>query len=170
MENTNIISVFFDDEKPLLQAITRIRESDQTIIDVLTPFPVHGIEKAMGIKPSRLPRVAFIFGAIGGLLGFFFQTWVFTIDYPLIVGGKPFFAVPSFIPVTFECTVLFAGLGIAAAFLIKSKLKPDKKFEVFDERVTDDHFVIIISGEDDIKSARKKTEDALAGIQMTEIK
>jgi len=107
MENNNIISVHFDDEKPLLQAIHKIRESKQNIIDVLTPFPVHGMEKALGMKRTRLARVAFISGAIGGVLGFSFQAWVFTIDYPLIFGGKPFLSVPSFIPITFECTVLF---------------------------------------------------------------
>ena len=170
MENKNIISVHFDDEKPLLQAIHKIRESKQNIIDVLTPFPVHGMEKALGMKRTRLARVAFIFGAIGGVLGFSFQAWVFTIDYPLIFGGKPFLSVPSFIPITFECTVLFAALGMVGAYLIKSKLKPDKKFESFDESTTDDQFVIIIEADKDMNTTRANVKSALAGIQTLEIR
>jgi len=170
MENNNIISVHFDDEKPLLQAIHKIRESKQNIIDVLTPFPVHGMEKALGMKRTRLARVAFISGAIGGVLGFSFQAWVFTIDYPLIFGGKPFLSVPSFIPITFECTVLFAALGMVGAYLIKSKLKPDKKFEPFDESTTDDQFVILIEADNDMNTTRANVKSALAGIQTLEIR
>ena len=169
MGNKNIITISFDDEQPLLEAVKKFRESNEKILDVLTPFPVHGLDKALGMKRSRIPLVGFIFGAIGGILGFGFQAWVFTVDYPLIFGGKPFLAVPSFIPVTFECTVLFAALGMAGAFLIKSKLKPDRDFTPVDERITDDRFVILVDGEDDNKGRRDKIAVALDGIQNFEI-
>ncbi len=69
MENNNFISVFFDDEKPLLQAVKIIQDSNEKIIDVLTPFPVHGLDKALGMKRTSIPMIGFIFGALGGLLG-----------------------------------------------------------------------------------------------------
>ena len=170
MENNNFISVFFDDEEPLLQAVKRIQESNEKIIDVLTPFPVHGLDKALGMKRTSIPMIGFIFGALGGLLGFTFQAWVFTIDYPLVFGGKPFLSVPSFIPVTFECTVLFASLSMVAAFLIKSKLKPKKDFEPIDPGITDDRFVILVNAGGDEKSTRDNIKSTLAGIQNLEIK
>ena len=169
MENKNYISVSFDDEQPLLQAVKKIRETNEKIIDVLTPFPVHGLDSALSMKRTGIPRVGFICGAIGGTLGFLFQAWVFTVDYPLIFGGKPFFSAPSFIPVTFECTVLFAALGMVAAFLIKSKLKPKRDFETIDERITDDRFVILVDADKDSESTRENIKSALKGIQTVEI-
>ena len=79
MENKNYISVIFDDEEPLLKAVAKIRESNQKILDVFTPFPVHGLDRALGMKRSRIPIVGFICGAIGGLFGFLFQAWVFAV-------------------------------------------------------------------------------------------
>ena len=94
MEKKNLITIIFDDEKPLLQAVKKLQESNEKIIDVLTPFPVHGLDKALRMKRTSIPMIGFIFGALGGLLGFVFQAWVFTIDYPLVFGGKPFLSVP----------------------------------------------------------------------------
>ncbi|MCK4990536.1 MAG: DUF3341 domain-containing protein, partial [Bacteroidales bacterium] len=102
MENKRYITIIFDDEGPMLQAVHKIQENEQIILDVLTPFPVHGLDKALGMKRTRIPVAGFICGAIGGLTGFFFQAWIFTVDYPLVFGGKPYLSVPSFIPVTFE--------------------------------------------------------------------
>jgi hypothetical protein len=168
MENTNTITIVFDDEQPMLQAVIKIRESGANIIDVLTPFPVHGLDSALSMKRSRIPWVGFFGGLLGGLLGFGFQAWVFTMDYPLIFGGKPFFSVPSFIPVTFECTILFAGLSMAGAFLIKSRLKPDSDFEPVDPQVTDDRFLILVESGDD--TSPDKIKSILSEIQTIEIK
>jgi hypothetical protein len=97
------------------------------------------------------------------------MTWVFTVSYPLIIGGKPFFAAPSFIPITFEVTVLFAGVSMGAAMLIRSKLKPDIGFEPVDERVTDNMFVVLVDkngGNTDIE----KLNEILTGIRILEIR
>ena len=168
MENNNTINVVFDDEQPMLQAVKKIRESGAKIIDVLTPFPVHGLDPALGMKRSRIPWVGFFGGLFGGLLGFGFQAWVFTVDYPLVFGGKPFLSVPSFIPVTFECTILFAGLSMAGAFLIKSRLKPDRDFEPIDPQVTDDRFLIMVDGTGD--TSLEQIKSVLSGIQTVDIK
>lgn len=169
MNNSKYISVSFDDEKPLLQAVKKLLENKITIIDVLSPFPVHGMDNALSIKRSRIPVGGFIFGALGAVLAFGFQSWVFTVDYPLIIGGKPYLSAPAFIPITFEVTVLFGGLAMAAAFLIRSKLKPEITFEPIDERIMDDHFIILIdSGKEE--TSVEKIQSALAGIEIINIK
>jgi hypothetical protein len=99
MKNKKYITVVFEDEVPLLQAVQILQESGKNILDVLTPFPVHGLDKALKMKRTRIPGAGFICGATGGLFGFLAQAWIFTVDYPLVFGGKPYLAVPSFEPI-----------------------------------------------------------------------
>ncbi|WP_461639863.1 DUF3341 domain-containing protein [Labilibaculum euxinus] len=167
------ISAYFEDEENLLRATKELRAQDVSIQDVLTPFPVHGLDTALGYKRSNLPTVAFICGAIGLAVAFGFQTWAFTVDYPLFIGGKPHFAIPSFIPITFELTVLFASFGMAIAFFIRSKLGPGARTVIHDERSTDDRFVIIVDldeagSQDDVVKGILEKEDAM-NIQVKEI-
>lgn len=138
------ISAYFTDEEDLLRASKILMEKQIPILDVLTPFPVHGLDKVLGLKESRLPTVGFIAGGIGTLLAFGFQTWAFVVDYPLFIGGKPHFSIPSFIPITFEVTILLAAFAMVFAFLFRSKLGLGAKNKIHDERITDDRFVIII--------------------------
>jgi Protein of unknown function (DUF3341) len=168
MRSRNYISVYFDDEVPLLEAVRMLREKKETIADVLSPFPVHGLDEALSMRRSRIPVGGFIFGALGAVLAFGFQAWVFTVSYPLIIGGKPFFSVPTFIPITFEVTILFAGLSMVAAFLIRSKLKPDIRFKPFDESVTDDRFVILVEASDE-EGTLERVKSILSGINTLEI-
>ncbi len=169
MRSRSYISIYFDDEVPLLEAVRLLLDKKETIADVLSPFPVHGLDEALSMKRSRIPVGGFIFGALGAILAFGFQAWVFTVSYPLIIGGKPFFSVPTFIPITFEVTVLFAGLSMVAAFLIRSKLKPDIRFKPFDESITDDRFVILIDASDD-GTAFDRVKSLLTGIHTLEIR
>jgi hypothetical protein len=169
MRTSDYISIYFDDEVPLLQAVAKLRESNETIIDVLSPFPVHGLDEALSLNRSGIPVGGFIFGALGAVLAFGFQAWVFTVSYPLIIGGKPFFSAPAFIPITFEVTVLFAGLAMVAAFLIKSKLKPEIRFEPIDVRITDDRFIILVTAKE-VETTLKRVRSLLAGIQTLEIR
>lgn len=169
MDSPKYISVFFDDEDPLREAVRKLLESNETIIDVMTPFPVHGIDKLLSIKRSRIPVGGFIFGILGATLAFGFMTWVFTVSYPLIIGGKPFFAVPSFIPITFEMTVLFSGLAMAAAFFVRSKLKPDIRFNPVEERITDNMFVILVDTGNG-NTTPQKIRSILSGIKTLEIR
>ncbi|MFZ0280462.1 MAG: DUF3341 domain-containing protein [Bacteroidales bacterium] len=169
MDNEKYISVYFDDEEPMLQAVTKLLESNETIIDVMTPFPVHGIDRLLSIKRSRIPTGGFIFGILGAVSAFGFMAWVFTVSYPLIIGGKPFFAAPSFVPITFEVTILFAGLSMAAAMLIRSKLKPDLAFKPIDETITDNMFVILVDAGEG-KTTPGKIRSILSGINIIEMK
>lgn len=169
MSEKKYISVSFDDEVPMLQAVKKLRENKEIINDVLSPFPVHGLDEALGEKRTRIPVVGFIFGVLGAITAFGFQTWVFTVSYPLIIGGKPFFSAPAFIPITFELTVLFSGLAMVAALLIRSHLKPEITFNPIDDRITDDHFVILVSAPDE-EATRNRIKSLLSGIQNKEIR
>lgn len=169
MSDRNYISIYFDDEVPLVQAVRKLLENKEIIIDVLSPFPVHGLDEAMSIKRSRIPVGGFILGALGAIVAFGFQAWVFTVSYPLIIGGKPFFSVPTFIPITFEVTVLFAGVSMVAALLIRSKLKPDIRFVPVEARITDDRFVILVDAVNE-ETALKRITSLLSGIQSIEIR
>lgn len=169
MSKLNNILISFDDEVPMLEAVRILRSNKEQITDVLSPFPVHGLDEALSIKRSGIPVGGFILGALGAILAFGFQAWVFTVSYPLIIGGKPFFSVPTFIPITFEVTVLFAGLSMVAALLIRSKLKPDIRFNPVDEGITDDKFVILVNNNNDDTTLQRVTA-LLSGIKTLEIR
>lgn len=112
----------FDSPKSLYHAAEKVRDSKYTHFDVYTPFPVHGMDQAMGIKPSKLPWIVLVGGAIGLSVGFGLQTWVATTAYPLIIGGKPFFSFQAFVPVTFELMVLFSGISTVFGMFALNKL------------------------------------------------
>lgn len=161
--------MYFEDEKFLIQAVKKLLASNETILDALTPFPIHGIDNLLSIKRTRIPVGGFILGFTGAFLAFIFQAWVFTKSYPLIIGGKPFFSVPTFIPITFELTVLFAGVSMVIALLVRSKLKPDYRFVPLEGRITDDIFVVLVDSTGD-KTSIAKIKATLADIQTIEIR
>jgi hypothetical protein len=138
-----IVGVFSDDEV-VLKAVKAIRQKGIAVHEVYSPFPIHGIDDALGYKRSRLPIAAFIFGALGTILALTMQFWMMGVVWPMIIGGKNFASMPPFIPVTFELTVLLSALGMVGTFMIASDLKPYKKARIFDARVTDDRHVIAV--------------------------
>jgi hypothetical protein len=140
----NFLVGVFDNEEVLLDGISKVRSTGLKIHDVFSPFPVHGIDDALGLKKSRLPRAAFLFGLTGTSLALTMQIWMLGYDWPMIIGGKNFASLPPFIPVTFELTVLLAALGMVATFMIVSDLKPYKWPRQFDVRSTDDKHVMAI--------------------------
>ncbi len=144
MAQAKYIKAYYLDDDQLLKGLKNLKKKGIQILDVLTPFPVHGLDKVLGYRRSWIARVGFIGGAIGAASGFLFQAWVFTSAYPLNIGGKPFLSTPSFIPVTFECTVLFAAFAMVFAFLFRSKLGPGAKPIIHDEKSTDDRFLVLI--------------------------
>lgn len=142
--NKNFVLGIYDDEDVLLSAIKQVRESGIKIHEVYSPFPVHGIDEALGYKRTRLPIAAFMFGILGTSLALLMQMWMLGFDWPMIIGGKDFISLPPFIPVTFELTVLLSALGMVGTFMIVSDLKPYKKPRIFDIRITDDKHVMAI--------------------------
>ncbi|MHB0971667.1 MAG: DUF3341 domain-containing protein [Thermoanaerobaculia bacterium] len=139
---------FFDEESRLLGAVRDLRASGVEPLDVFTPYPVHGLDYAMGMRRTRLGIVCAVAGLIGAGSIFFFQWWTSAVDWNLNVGGKPFFSLPAFIPVTFEVGVLLAALGTVAAFLVRSRLYPGKVPELIHPTITDDRFVILLEERD----------------------
>jgi hypothetical protein len=142
--NKNFVVGVFTDEDVLVHAVDNIREKGVKIHEVYTPFPVHGLDEALGYKRSRLPIAAFLFGMTGTSLALLMQIWMLGYDWPMIIGGKNFASLPPFIPVTFELTVLLSAFGMVGTFFIVSDMKPYKYPRQFDLRSTDDKHVMAI--------------------------
>ena len=134
----------YDDEDVLLKAVKSIRSQGVRIYEVYSPFPIHGLDEALGYRRSRLPRAAFVFGATGTTLALTMMFYMMGYDWPMIIGGKNFASLPPFIPVTFEFTVLLSALGMVGTFMIVADLKPFKIPRMFDIRITDDKHVIAV--------------------------
>jgi hypothetical protein len=134
----------YDDEAVLFPAVEKVRNSGYKLHDVYTPFPVHGLDKALGHKDTDLHVAGFIYGITGTATALGFMGWIFTGDWPTNFGGKPHFALPAFIPITFETTVLFAAVGMVLTFCYLNQIMPGVKKHVFHPRQTDDLFVVVL--------------------------
>ncbi len=134
----------FDDENILFPAVKNVRRAGYKIHDVYTPYAVHGLDHAIGLRETSLHTAGFIFGITGTATALFFMSWVFTRDWPLDIGGKPHFPLPAFIPIIFETTVLFASVGMVLTFCYLCQLSPFLKKHHFHPRATDDLFVMVI--------------------------
>ncbi|MCL2626185.1 MAG: DUF3341 domain-containing protein [Cystobacterineae bacterium] len=132
---------WFEQEAQILHATKAARKVKLKVVDVYTPYAVHGLDEAMGLRPSKLTWVCFLAGLAGGGSMLALMIYTSAISWALNVGGKPFASVPAFIPVTFEATVLCAALTTVLAFFVRSKLFPGKKVVPL-ERVTDDRFAL----------------------------
>lgn len=138
----------FGHEHDILGATKTAREKGYTIVDVYTPYAVHGLDSAQGLKASKLPWICFGFGLTGAIAKLGFQIWTSATSWALNVGGKPFKSVPAFVPVTFEMMVLFAGVGTVLAFFIVSRLRPGKKPKTLYTGSTDNRFVLVLEQTD----------------------
>lgn len=143
-DSKNFLVGVFEDEDVLLDAIKTVRSGGVKIHEVYSPFPVHGIDDALGYKGSRLTIVAFLFGLLGTSLALTMQLGMMTVDWPMIIGGKDYAPFPSFIPVTFELTVLLASFGMVGTFMVISNLKPWGKPKLLDIRITDDKHIVAV--------------------------
>jgi hypothetical protein len=138
----------FEDERSIVSAARAAGEQGLRIAEAYTPYAVHGLDRAMRLKRSRLALVCLVAGALGAGLKLWFEIWTAAIDWPVNVGGKPLNSLPAFVPITFEVMVLFAGLATVGAFFIVSRLRPGKKANLIDPRVTNDRFVLLIEETD----------------------
>lgn len=138
----------FEHEDDIVAAAATARERGYHIEDAYTPYAVHGLDRAMGLPPSRLTWACFGAGLLGLLCAVGLQVWTSSIDWPIIVGGKPHNSMPAFVPVAFEMTVLFAGLGAAAALLLRVGLLPGRKPVTVAARTTDDRFALALAPEE----------------------
>lgn len=138
--NKTVLFGLYNDETVLLDAVHTAKHESKNIWDVFTPFPVHGLDKALGLSESRLHIAGFVYGMTGTLTAFLFMTWVFTSDWPTIFGGKPYFSLPAFIPIIFELTVLFSAVGMTVTFYVINALGPGVENPYLHPRITDDKF------------------------------
>jgi hypothetical protein len=152
----DVVYGIYNDEHDLLNAVRSAKDKGMEIMDVYSPFPVHGLDPILGLKESRLHIAGFFYGMIGTLTAFLGMTWIFTKDWPTIFGGKPYWAVPSFIPITFELTVLFAAIGMTISFYVVSGMGFGVENFVLDERISDDKFCLAFDKEEVDASAAKE--------------
>lgn len=134
----------FEDEAVLFPAVKKVRKSGYKIHDIFTPFSIHGLDKAMGLRDTSLHTAGFIYGITGTATAVGFITWALTYDWPIVFGGKPFFSLPAWIPITFELTVLFAAVGMTLTFCYLCQLAPFVKKDHFNLRSSDDKFVMAL--------------------------
>ncbi|MEM7391684.1 MAG: DUF3341 domain-containing protein [Verrucomicrobiota bacterium] len=168
------ITAEFDDSDVLIEAAKAAKAEGYTDFDAYTPFPVHGLFEAMGGKRTILPWIVLCAGTTGCLGGFFLQYWISVIDYPLNVGGRPMNSWPSFVPVTFECTILLSGLTALIGMLSLNGL-PRPYHPIFNtpdyNRVTEDGYMICIEAVDqkfDIDDVKKFLK-GVGGVNIHEV-
>lgn len=135
----------------IYHACEKVREAGYDHWDAHTPFPVHGLDKAMGLSASKLPWISLVTGLTGTATALLLQWWVSTWEYPLVISGKPMFSLPAFVPIMFELSILFAAFGTLFGMLAINKL-PRWEHPLFHvprfDRVTDDRFFISIEASD----------------------
>jgi len=143
--------VEFDNVDAILDAARRVRDEGYKRWDCHTPFPVHGLDGAMGIRMTILPLIVFAAGVIGLSAGLFMQWWMNAFDYTYQISGKPFWSIPANIPVAFEMTVLFAAFGAFFGMLGLNRL-PEYYHSLFKatrfQRATSDRFILAIEAAD----------------------
>jgi hypothetical protein len=149
----------FDCEQVLLASAQQIRANKIEIKEVYSPFPIHGLDKVLGLKETRMGITAFIYGCLGLSLGALMIYYIMIVDWPQNIGGKPnwtfYHNMPAFIPVLFECTVLFAAHLMSITFLIRCGLFPGGTSDSPDARTTDDKFLMEIVVEGDVTAVKE---------------
>lgn len=162
--SSKIIQAMYDDDDILMSAVKETRAAHHHIEEVFSPFPVHGLDKAMGLAPTRIAITSFMYGLVGLSFAIWLTSYTMNQAWAQDIGGKPsgswFMNMPAFVPVMFEMTVFFAAHLMVITFYMRSRLWPFKKAENPDPRTTDDKFVmeVVVDGnEKELSSFLKKT-------------
>ncbi len=156
MEASKVIHAIYTDDDVLMLAVKKVKAEKHHIEEIYTPFPVHGLDKAMGLEPTRLAIAAFMYGCVGLVVATVMMNYIMIEDWPMDIGGKPSFSyienMPAFVPIMFELTVFFAAHLMVITFYLRSRMWPFKKAENPDPRTTDDHFLMEIAVHDNEES------------------
>ena len=146
MGSSKVIHALYTDDDVLLAAVKTVKNEKHHIEEIFTPFPVHGLDKAMGLEPTRIAIAAFMYGCVGLIVATVMMNYIMIEDWPQNIGGKPSFSfienMPSFVPTMFELTVFFAAHLMVWTYFIVNKLYPGAEAQNPDPRTTDDHFMI----------------------------
>jgi hypothetical protein len=149
MEASKVIHAIYTDDDVLMNAVKKVKIARHHIEEIYTPFPVHGLDKAMGLAPTRLAIASFMYGCVGLAISIIMMNFIMIEDWPQDIGGKPSFSyienMPAFVPIMFELTVFFAAHLKVITFYLRSRMWPFKKAENPDPRTTDDHFLMEIA-------------------------
>jgi len=147
--SNKVVHAIYNDDDILLAAVHKTKAAHYHIEEVYTPFPVHGLDKAMGLPGTRLAICAFLYGLVGISVATTMMRFIMIQDWPQDIGGKPSFSyvenMPAFVPIMFEMTVFFAAHLMVITFYMRSKLWPFKQAENPDVRTTDDHFLMEVA-------------------------
>ncbi len=159
MEASKVIHAIYTDDDVLLAAVKKVKAERHHIEEIYTPFPVHGLDKAMGLAPTRIAIASFMFGCLGLIVAIVMMNFTMISDWPQNIGGKPSFSylenMPAFVPIMFEMTVFFAAHLMVITFYLRSRMWPFKKAENPDLRTTDDHFLMEIAVHNNEKELTK---------------
>ena len=149
MESSKVIHAIYTDDDVLMSAVKKVKAAKYHIEEIYTPFPVHGLDKAMGLAPTRIAITAFMYGCLGLIVSIVMMNYIMIEDWPQNIGGKPSFSymenMPAFVPIMFELTVFFSAHLMVITFYLRSRMWPFKKAENPDPRTTDDHFLMEVS-------------------------
>lgn len=164
MEASKVIHAIYTDDDVLMSAVKKVKAERHHIEEIYTPFPVHGLDKAMGLEPTRIAITAFMYGLVGLTVAIVMMNFIMIEDWPQNIGGKPSFSyienMPAFVPIMFELTVFFAAHLMVITFYLRSRMWPFKNAENPDPRTTDDHFLMEIAvhgNESELESLLKET-------------
>ena len=164
MSASKIVRAFYNDDDVLLSAVKTIRENNYHIEEVYTPFPVHGLDKVLGLEPTRIAIASFIYGCLGITVAILMMNFTMIADWPQNIGGKPSFSyienMPAFVPIMFELTVFFAAHLMVITFYLRSRMWPFKTAENPDPRTTDDHFLVEITVDEVTGKLKKILKDS----------
>jgi len=153
---SKVIHAYYNDDDILMQAVKKVKATKHHIEEVYCPFPVHGLDKAMGLAPTRIAITSFMYGVLGLIVSIVMMNYIMIEDWPQDIGGKPSFSyienMPAFVPIMFEMTVFFAAHLMVITFYLRSRLWPFKEAENPDPRTTDDHFLMEIEVHGDEKT------------------
>lgn len=140
----------YDNPDKTYDVTKKLISNGYSVYDVYSPFAIHGLDRVMGIKRSNLTVAAFLFAMTGLSLAVIFQVYVSYFDWQVNVGGKPSLHIPTYIPITFELSILFTAFGMVTCFFIANRMFWGKNADIMDIRVTDDLFVIAV----DVKKSK----------------
>lgn len=163
MSKTETVTATFESAGAIYKAAKKVKEAGFQKWDVHTPFPIHGMDEAMGIKRSKVPRFTLVGGVTGFCTGMLMVWFMGAYDYALIVGGKPYFSPVFTAPIAYELTILFAAFGTLAGMFLTNCL-PRPHHRIMDHpkwsRATDDAFILAIDS-DDPKFEKDETKSFL---------
>lgn len=163
-----VVAGIWTDEKELVAAARKAREMGIEKLEAISPYPMHDIDDALGIPRSIIPYVTFVMGLTGLAAGTLLTWWTSAVDWALIIGGKPFWSLPAFVPIMFECTILFAALSSVGAMIVLGGL-PKVDPPIIDPDLTCHKFALFVP-EDSKSYDEAKLEELFKQLGAQEVK